>query len=130
MNLKYEPASMQVARLGLAGVLAHAGTMFLAATISLSDLLLNAVALEFVLSVDEVLYETLSSVKLQKLINGAAPLHMPTTRIWNGMNWQAGALMLAIVCLLGAMIPRYVVPQRTVLEASRDALCAVPYPQP
>ncbi|KAJ1483626.1 hypothetical protein T484DRAFT_1799708 [Baffinella frigidus] len=53
-------ALAQVLRLGVALTLMHAGTMFLAATISLSDLLLNAVALEFVLSVDELLFEALA----------------------------------------------------------------------
>ena len=43
-------------------------------TISVQELLLNAVALEFVLNIDELVYESCSPLRLKQLVDGLEAL--------------------------------------------------------
>ena len=54
-----------LARVGVATMLLYAGSLWLVYTASLQDLMLNAVALEFVLNVDEAIYATLAPLSLK-----------------------------------------------------------------
>eukprot|EP00937_MAST-01D_sp_MAST-1D-sp2_P005633 g5633.t1 len=78
------------ARVGLAVFLLIYGSLFLVYTIPLQDLLLNAVALEFVIMVDEVIFETLAPARVCRLVRDAAPLRVRTWRGGGGGSGGAG----------------------------------------
>ena len=60
---------MSAIRLCVAGFLTYQGTQYLVYTIAVEELLLNAVALEFVLSLDEMLFEVFSPTHLLALVS-------------------------------------------------------------
>ena len=74
------------------------GSLFLVYTIPLGDLLLNAVALEIVTTVDEVLFETLVPARVRRLVRGAAPLRVRAQRAQhNGKRADTGGCISSIV---------------------------------
>jgi len=67
-------------RLAVMAFLAYVGCQYLAQTPSLSDIVLNAVALAFVLDVDELVANVLLTEKLRGLLPKIAPISCGTTR--------------------------------------------------
>ena len=109
------------------------GTFFLVYTIPLDDLLLNAVALEFVISIDEILYSTLVPTRVRRLVQGAAPLRV-RARCTEGKGKGKGStggvdtstlctLVLTLAWVLG-IYATVMSPQLDTLVRARDALCA------
>ena len=95
-------------------------------TIGLEDLLLNAVALEFVLSIDELIYKVLSPARMKHLIDCACPLTVKASlydRTWSGVDTAALVnVALTLAWLLG-MYLAVLKPQINTLLLARDALC-------
>jgi hypothetical protein len=60
-------------------ILMFIGCRWLAATESFSDLILNALALEFVIGVDELVYENFAPVRMQEWVSGTQILHLKHT---------------------------------------------------
>lgn len=61
-------------RLAIACILAYMGTLFLIYTTSLRELILNAVALELMLNVDELIYASMAPFKLRHFISCLEPV--------------------------------------------------------
>ncbi|CAK0861782.1 unnamed protein product [Prorocentrum cordatum] len=76
--------------------LAVCGTLYLAATLSLGDLLLNALALEIVLSLDELTFDVLAPRSVRLLLSSMAPLAKPRSRSWRGLDGRP-VLALAVI---------------------------------
>ena len=57
----------QLVRIGLAVVLGLSGNIYLVRTLSISDLMLNMVALEFVLNLDELLFACCAPLRVKQL---------------------------------------------------------------
>ena len=74
--------AMQLLRLILAGTLLVCGALWLAYETDIPNLLLNAVALEFVFNVDELIFESLAPLQFKHLLGLAAecPLPLPPLR--------------------------------------------------
>ena len=68
---------VQLARIGVALSLGAGGVRFLVSTISLQDVLLNTVALEFVLSIDDVIFATFAPRPLAHALEDAGELKVP-----------------------------------------------------
>merc|ERR1711908_61022 len=75
--------AVQAIRLVIASTLLVAGQFFLMNTTSIGDMLLNAVALQFVMDIDETCYKTLSPTNLKKLVAEVQPIPLPRSRSFN-----------------------------------------------
>ena len=80
--------AVQACRLGVSLVLVVSGAQWLSYETDLGNLLLNAVALEFVLNVDELIFEALAPHALARLIErcAAEPLPLPAPAAWRGLD--------------------------------------------
>ena len=58
----------------------------MAYTVSVAELMLNAVALEFILNVDELLYEALAPLKTRRLITLLQPIPVARARSCGGVD--------------------------------------------
>jgi hypothetical protein len=63
-----------------ATVLGFVGTLFLATASAMSELVLNAIALAFIIELDEMLYSVFAPRRLHTLMNNIEPLPMPPLR--------------------------------------------------
>merc|ERR1712129_408158 len=61
--------------------LSYVGTLFLIAADSYQDLILNSVALGFLIEIDEMLFAATMSSKYKRIIADLRPLEVPLTRI-------------------------------------------------
>ena len=68
-----------IIRAGIASVLLVAGILWLARTTSIEELMLNAVALNAILDVDEFLFEGMTPIKLQHAIRSLEPISVSYT---------------------------------------------------
>merc|ERR1719329_438607 len=68
---------VSIPRLLVAVLLCYYGTHYLLGTTSTEDLILNAMALEVVLNIDELVYAALSPPMVKKLLADTEPLVMP-----------------------------------------------------
>ena len=66
----------------VAVTLLFAGVKYLALTLSIEDIFLNAVALEFIINVDELIFQVLLPAKTRTFIMRIAPLKLPHPRSW------------------------------------------------
>jgi hypothetical protein len=102
------------------------GTVYLCHTISLGDLLLNAMALEVVLNVDEMIFEILAPWTAKKLVRSLAPLRRPRgpqNVIWRGMDLRPVIAMCSMAGLVAWANFRFLTPQYELLDRIRDELC-------
>ena len=113
-----------VIRAALIIVLFMYGTLFLTYTISLSDLVLNTVALEFIINVDEVIFAALAPAQIRRVLSSTAPLHLPPRKQWSGLDLQAVGLSTCVVTVLSIVVATVLVPQYEMLSDAADALCA------
>ena len=88
------------ARLSIACFLCYTGSMFLVYTTSMEDLLLNALALEFVMSLDELFFEALAPDQLRDVMGAIAPLRIPRRARWEGGDVRAATLPVVIAVLM------------------------------
>eukprot|EP00966_Prymnesium_polylepis_P149473 3453228-Prymnesium_polylepis.1 len=98
------------------------GLQYISYTIDLQDLLLNAVALEFVINTDELIFDSLAPLGTKHLVRRLRP--MPIRRAaWCGID---RATLVATSGSIFTVLAAYfilVVPQTTQLEEARDVLC-------
>ena len=64
-------------RIGLAAFLCYAGARFILYSAVVEDLVLNAVALGFVLTIDENFFDALAPTRVKTLIKTVAPFAFP-----------------------------------------------------
>mmetsp|Transcript_99556 Transcript_99556/g.277125 ORF Transcript_99556/g.277125 Transcript_99556/m.277125 type:complete len:656 (-) Transcript_99556:391-2358(-) len=114
-----------VLRLSVMGVLSYAGTLYIVYTIDVKDLLLNCIALEVILHIDDLVFASLASSKLQTKVEMLTPLLLSKPerrpsimeRAWGVMAMSAVGVALA---LAGTMLLR---PYIELLENVEDTLC-------
>jgi len=77
------------------------GTQFLVNTISLSDLILNCVALEVVLNVDEILFSAFAPAGVIQLVGRLAPITKLKLGSWRGLDFMTAfwAILLPVLML-------------------------------
>ena len=112
-------------RTGVCVLLAMYGCEFLVHTISIGDLLLNAVALEFVLNMDELIFEALAPSRVLRLVDTTKPLAVPKAmeRHWRGFDLRAATTLLAVGGTVAAFVFVMLIPNVTTLTLASDALC-------
>ena len=79
----------------------------------MSNLLLNAVALEFVLSVDELIFDALATHQLKHVLTLFSSAPLPTSssvRRWRGLDFTSVATMLVCVAGMALMVSLILLP--------------------
>ncbi|CAE7262317.1 NLRC3 [Symbiodinium pilosum] len=88
-------------RVAVASVLLVAGIMWLARTTSISELMLNAVALNAILDVDEFLFNGLTPMKFQHAIQSLSPMSIKYSR--RRSEWESS--IQALLLILTIIVP-------------------------
>lgn len=111
-------------RLVVVAVLAFCGTLFLTYTISMADIFLNAVALDIVFGLDELIFEALAPTQIRKLLEILEPFPCGTqpSRL-KGLNCRPVVFLLAIVSMVTCATIVVLEPQVDHLRDARDAIC-------
>ena len=117
-------ACVVAARLVVVAVLAYYGASFVARTVSLSDLLLNAVALEFIIQMDELIFAALAPAMTAKLVDELEPLPLPPRPTRRGLDGGACACLAVLVVVLSATYATTLRDQVDLFVDARDAICA------
>lgn len=89
-----------LARAAIASLLLGAGIRWLAGTTSITDLMLNAVALNAILDVDEFLFAGFTPISIQLAVQNLEPVKMKYSRLRSQLE-SFGLLILLIGTLLG-----------------------------
>jgi len=113
----------QACRIAIAVALLIFGIEYLIDTTDLGDLLLNAVALEFVITVDELIYDALAPKNLRKLIDAAAPLVHPSPKSWRGLDLQSAGTFLTVVLILALVLPLQLSEVFSIRREALQTLC-------
>jgi hypothetical protein len=109
---------LQLMRLCICCVLAWYGGLYLVHTPGIGDLILNAVALEIVLQIDELIFAALGSWRLKRLVGATAlPACVPSYAV-------LAPPVLGAFAFVAALLVAHVQPQRELFVKARDALCA------
>ena len=110
-------------RLVITFLLTSQATPFLVYSIDLGDLMMNAVALEFVLSLDELIYDSLVPQRVRRVVSNTVGLTQQL-ETWRGIDSRA---VLALVCVVGQLmwaVPSFLTPQLDILDAVHRAICS------
>mmetsp|Transcript_26972 Transcript_26972/g.34994 ORF Transcript_26972/g.34994 Transcript_26972/m.34994 type:complete len:798 (+) Transcript_26972:29-2422(+) len=106
--------------------LGYAGTAWLTNTVSVTDLILNAVALEFILCVDELIFEALAPHRLKAVVVnfGSNPMPLPPVHDWKGVDYESISLFITLIIITVSVWQLMVIPFEYRLKLADDALCA------
>ncbi|CAK0855798.1 unnamed protein product [Prorocentrum cordatum] len=115
---------VQLFRIWIAAWLTKAGIQFLVYTTSLRELVLKAVGLKFVLTVDELLAQALAPTQAVKFVQLLDPMKGPKRASWRGLDRRTFCSAIGILVVIGTVVPLWLAPEISRLEQARDALCA------
>jgi len=115
--------AMLFVRAGICVALLTCGTFYLVATISVGDLLLNALALEIVLGLDELIFSTMAPISARVLVQSMEPLPRKSSILCRGLDFKPAVALIFIVAATGCVNTWLLVPQTEILEQARDAIC-------
>ena len=90
---------------------------------AIDELLLNAVALEFVITLDELIFEALAPDHAKRAVERTRGFTLPKTR-YKGMDWGAILSFTLVAVQLTWAYSTYLSPQLDILEGIKDAVCA------
>jgi len=110
-------------RLGILLVLLYVGMQFLVYALSLSDLVLGAVALEFILRLDELFFKVMGPVAVRHMWTTLRPLHVRSVVIW-GAEVHVSLFLLIIVVFATFSFVQHHKPFLERLDSAKAALCA------
>jgi hypothetical protein len=103
--------------------LLFSGTLYLASTISVGDLLLNALALEIVLNLDELVFAVLAPLPVRRLVKLMNPLPRPKSYLWHGLDPKPVCGLLFVVALGIVMVYGPLETLNIQLQEAREAIC-------
>ncbi|CAJ1365343.1 unnamed protein product [Effrenium voratum] len=110
-------------RLSIALVLGIIGVHFLASTTSVSDLILNAVALEVVLCIDDLFFAVLVPRHVHEIVKSLKPIRV---KLWKPWLLQARHMLIFLLSLGSLGICHFVFLQPVVdnMQHTADAMCS------
>ena len=113
-------------RLVIAVSLGYVGTKFLAITADMTELILNAVALVFVLDIDEAVYECFVPRRAHALLANLQPLYMPpaATEKWTAPGLHCMLKLIAIGALMVVISKEMLDPFFGRIDQAMDILCS------
>ena len=115
--------TVMLLRTVIACTLGYYGGLYLSYTISLSDLLLNAVALEFVINIDELFYEVLCPQSIKRLVVRMEAFKLEAPSAWKGLDAQAPLKTIVTLGMMWFFVRTELMPQKQVLDDVFTALC-------
>ena len=95
----------------IAALLCYYGIQFVGYTLALEDLILNAVALEFVISIDEMIFEALMPRAIKQFYERLKPLKLPPFTSYRGIDLRGAVTFLAVGGVFAAALGWLVIPQ-------------------
>ena len=96
---------------------------FLVYEIGIGDLMLNAVALEFVISMDELLYESLAPARAKRILRQTSGFKMKPSKTWSGLDQRAvGTLLFVFIAMAWAAVA-FMRDQLDTLYRVKAAIC-------
>lgn len=110
-------------RLVAAGLLVMVGTYFLVYTVSVTELILNAVALGIILDIDDLLFDALATTPGRHLVHQLDPLPMPSLPRIRGADAKSVFMSLAIPGLTLFVYFTMLGPMVQTLEEVKSAMC-------
>ena len=111
-------------RTAIAVLLIFYGTRYLAYTFRIEDLLLNAVALEFVISIDELMFEALVPMQVKLLIANTRLASLGPPKTFRGVGWRSFSTLAYMITMMLITYSQTISPQYTTLVDAVDAVCA------
>ena len=115
---------VQLLRLVIGAVLLWFGSLYLIHTIEINELILNAVALEFVLRIDDILFVCFVPTRVRALIKHGKPLSAPSVfKTKDGLDIRSVLSFLVCLCLVLVLYFTELVPQKHILEQAQHAMC-------
>lgn len=115
--------TLAVLRFAVAFTIMYAGVMFLAVTISLEDILLNAIALEFILNVDELLYNAMAPMKTRRLLLLLRPLALKKGRAFSGVDSNLYVWFTLSGGFTAFVLFYYLLPEMDNMKDAKHELC-------
>eukprot|EP00947_MAST-08B_sp_MAST-8B-sp1_P004203 g4203.t1 len=111
------------ARAAISALLIVYGSLFLIYTLDVGELVLNVVALEFIMSTDELLFAVFMPARTKNIVRSVKWRNLHKARSWRGFDlWSTATLVLAPT-LLVLLYTLLLFPQVGILVEARDALC-------
>ena len=89
-----------------------------------SQLILNALALGFVLELDELIFQTFAPIRAKLLLSRLQPICSPHTPSWRGVDMYRIAAPMAAILLTWLCTQLVLHSQTQILIVARDAMCA------
>jgi len=115
-----------VMQIGIAFCLLLSGALWLAYTKSIPDLLANAVALSYVMQVDELLYQVMIPRKVKAVVTNLEPIDMSkhvAKKLPSGVPKNALLTVLFTFAFFGTIVGACVVPHAFKMRELRDNIC-------
>jgi hypothetical protein len=100
------------------------GSWFLVVTISLEDIILNTIALDFILSIDEMLFVTMFPTKTKKLIELMKVLRTRKPNTNSGVDLSSLVMLVLSVGFVAVMCGLVMIPHMSDMQTAKDELCA------
>ena len=90
--------------------------------ISIAEIMLNAAALEFVLSTDELIFESLAPSRARRLIRQTRGFMLPPDKTWSGLDRRSVVTVLGVLVAM-ALAALSMAAQLSTLHDVRAAIC-------
>ena len=103
--------AVSLLRVVIAGQLCYYGILYVGYTLQVEELLLNAVALEFIISVDEALFESLMPRAIKQFYDRLRPLRLPAFTSYRGVDLRGAITLIGVLACFGATLGGLIVPQ-------------------
>lgn len=114
---------LTLVRFVLSSSLLVIGSLWLAKTSKVEDLLKNAVSLKFVLALDELLFSSLATDTARRLVLKLKPLPGLKPRHWHGIGLRPVGFLFGCLLLMGIMRATTIEFTKAKMENMTEALC-------
>lgn len=114
---------ISIPRFAIMVTLLYTGCRYLCNTPSLEDLVLNAMALIFVIEFDELVYAVCVTARAQKIVASVQPMTFQVYRFPGGIVLKDLFRMLLCIAVLALSFTELLLPFIDSVESARDALC-------
>lgn len=112
-----------LARLGIAVTLGISGGLWLAHTRDVTNIMLNAVALLFILEIDELLWKVVASRHTTKYLSSVRTLQLGPRKTWAGVDVACILRLIMIIAALVVFVQETVCINAIQAKTARDILC-------
>jgi len=112
-----------LARLGIAVTLGISGGLWLAHTRDVTNIMLNAVALLFILEIDELLWKVVASRHTTKYLSSVRTLQLGPRKTWAGVDVACILRLIMIIVALVIFIQETVCINAIQAKTAKEILC-------